>query len=300
MMDVLWKGIVEGCDKYGYDYTAIQGIEIAAQADALAVAIDEGVNMVFYLTETEELAATQLIEAYPDVTWVNIDSAGGEYFENVPENSCALTYKEHEAAFLNGVFAAKLSKTGKVAQNQGTDKGTMIRFNAGFRAGVMYELGYDPTTVAVGFTDVNKAYETAVMLHEQGVDVFACCAASSNLGVFQAAEEYGFLACGAADGQFTAMPSVIPASQVKTVDRIAVELIDAYAAGEFPYGEAQIRGIAEDGVDLIYTDQNDELLETIPQEVFDYVDSIRKKIADGEIEVPDSPEALETFTARAE
>ncbi len=298
--DVVWAGIEDGCKKNGYECTPLQGIELSMQADSVAVAIEEGADMVFFASTQEEVFSHDFVSQYPDVLWCDVDGSGGEYAQNLPENLYVTTYKEHEAAFINGIFAAKMSKSGQVAQVQGSDSGTMVRFNAGFRAGVMYESGYDPTTVVVGFADVNKGYETAVMLYNQGIDVFACCAAGSNLGVFQAADELGFLACGAADGQFHMMPSVIPASQVKTIDKVCEELIDSYAAGNFPYGQSQVRGIAEGGVDLIYTDKNDELLASIPQDVLDYLDEIRAKIISGEIVVPDSAETLEAFTSRAE
>lgn len=298
--DILWAGIQAGCEKNGYECIALQGIEVAMQADSIAVAIEEGTNMVFFASSQEEVFSHEFISQYPDVLWCNVDGSGGDYAKDLPDNLCVITYKEQEAAFLNGIFAAKMSKTGQVAQIQGSDSGTMVRFNAGFRAGVLYELGYDPTTVVVGFADVNKAYETAVMLNNQDIDVFACCASGSNLGVFQAAEEKGFIACGAADGQFHLMPSVIPASQVKTINKVCEELIDAYAAGNFPNGQSDVRGVAEGGVDLIYTDKNDELLASIPQDVLSYLDDIRGKIVSGEIVVPDSAEALESFTLRAE
>ncbi|MDE6202098.1 MAG: BMP family protein [Lachnospiraceae bacterium] len=298
--DVVWAGIEAGCEKNGYECTPLQGIELSMQADSVAVAIEEGANMVFFASSQEEVFSHDFVSQYPDVIWCDVDGSGGEYAQNLPDNLYVTTYKEQEAAFINGIFAARMSESGQVAQIQGSDSGTMVRFNAGFRAGVLYELGYDPTTVVVGFADVNKGYETAVMLHNQGIDVFACCAAGSNLGVFQAADELGFLACGAADGQFHLMPSVIPASQVKTINKVCEELIDAYAAGNFPYGQSQVRGIAEGGVDLIYTDKNDELLASIPQDVLDYLDEIRAKIISGEIVVPDSAEALDAFTSRAE
>lgn len=298
--DVIWAGVQAGCEKNGYECVALQGIELAMQADSIAVAIEEGTNMVFFYSNSEEVFSHDFVSQYPDVIWCDVDGAGGAYAEDLPDNLYVTTYKEQEAAFLNGIFAARMSESGQVAQIQGSDSGTMVRFNAGFRSGVKYELGYDPTTVVVGFADVNKGYETAVMLYNQGIDVFACCAAGSNLGVFQAADELGFIACGAADGQFHLMPSVIPASQVKTVNKVCEELLDSYAAGTFPYGQSDVRGIAEGGVDLIYTDKNADLLASIPQDVLDYLDEIRAKIVAGDIVVPDSAEGVEAFTSRAE
>lgn len=153
----------------------------------------------------------------------------------------------------------------------------------------------------VGYTDVNKGYETAMLYYDQGYDWLAACAAGSNLGVFQASQEKGgdYWCCGAADGQFHLMPDRIVCSQVKTVDKVGYTYIkNAIETGDFKGGEWDVFGTAEGGVDLIFNDQNPEVLDMIPEETMAKYEAIRDKVVSGEIKVPATYEELDTFTDR--
>lgn len=299
--DVAWSGFQEAKEKLGVQVICLENIAQADAKDALKTVIQEGVNLVVYQTTYEDLFDKAFIESYPNVTFANIDGKGNaEDYADLAANQYVCSYREHEAAFLQGIFTSMMSKSGKVAEITSSETGTLLRFIGGFRAGVKYMTGEDSAQiVAVGGSDVNKAYESATMLFEQGVDSIACCAAGSNLGVFKAAQELGFVVCGAADGQFTRASDVIMASQVKTINKVTYGLIEKYLENNFPYAQYDTLGIAEGGVDLIYTDQNPELLASIPQEVFDQVDAARKAIIAGEITIPKHPDEVADFTLRA-
>lgn len=297
LVDVLERGCRKAADEFGFTYSYVENVEVATGEDTTRAVIAEGANFIIAQGAIYDELLEKIAPEYPDVKFVGIDFGGTV---TVPSpNLYTITYKEHEAAFLNGVFCALMSESGKVAQLQGSDGGPMVRFNAGFRAGVQYVLGEDPTTVVIGFGDVNKGYETATMLFDQGYDWLACCAGASNLGVFQASEEKSGnrWVCGAADGQFHMMPNRIVASQVKTIDVIAYDLLRDAVNGTFYGGRSDVKGVAENGVDLIFNDINEELLEMIPQEVYDTLDNAREKMATGELQVPANPEELAAFSA---
>ena len=58
-------------------------------------------------------------------------------------------------------------------------------------------------------------------------------------------------------------------------------LLNLAAKGEFPGGEVTTFGLADEGIALA------DSRGAIPQEVMDEVEEFTKKIADGEIEVPE-------------
>ncbi len=300
-VDVIDRGCKRAAEELGIQYSSLESLEVANAPDAVRAAIIGGANLVIASAASFNDALMTLAVEFPDVKFCSIDSDGATITEYLP-NIYEVTYREHEAAFLQGAFCALMSKTGQVAQLQGMEGGVLDRFNAGFRAGVRYVLDVDPITVVVGFSDVNKGYETAIMLYDQGYDWLACCAGGSNLGVFQASEEKGgdYWVCGAADGQFHLMPSRVVASQVKTIDDVAYDVCAMAVNGTFPGGTSVQLGVKEGGVNLIFTDMNEDLLKMVPQEVMDTINQLRQDITEGKLVVPSAPAELDSFTTRME
>ncbi|MBC5582401.1 BMP family ABC transporter substrate-binding protein [Anaerofilum sp. BX8] len=302
-IDVVDKGFKQAAADFGINYSVLENVELSAAADTFRTVIANGADVLVVADVKWNEALAEVADENPDFPFVHLDADGTGGLSSAHPNIYEVSYKEHESAFLNGVFCALMSKTGKVAQIQGSDSGTMIRFNSGFRAGVQYVLDTDPPTTVVGFSDVNKGYETAMLYYDQGYDWLAACAAGSNLGVFQASQEKGGdnWCCGAADGQFHLMPERIVCSQVKTIDKVGYNYIKHIVeTGDFKGGQWDVLGIAEGGVDLIFNDQNEELLKIIPEETMAKYEAIRDEVVSGAIQVPATYEELDAFTARYE
>ena len=299
-IDVVDKGFKQAVEDFGINYSVLENVEVSAAADTFRTVIANGADLVVVANVGFNEALVEVANEYPDFPFACLDADGTGSLSSQCPNIYEVSYKEHESAFLNGVFCALMSKTGKVAQIQGSDTGTMIRVNSGFRAGVQYMLDVDPPPSVVGFADVNKGYETAMLYYDQGYDWLASCAAGSNLGVFQASQEKGGdnWCCGAADGQFHLMPDRIVCSQVKTIDQVAYNYIKSVVEDQdYKGGVWDVLGTAEGGVDLIFTD-NEELLSMLPEETMAKYEEIRDKVMSGEITVPATYEELETFDAR--
>ncbi len=299
--DVVDKGLKEAAAAFGAEYSIIENVETSAVADTLRTVIASGSHLVIIAVNTWNDPLMEVAKEYPDFPFAVLDADGTGVLSQSCSNIYEVSYREHESAFLNGVFCALMSKTGKIAQLQGSDGGTMVRFNSGFRAGGKYVLGEDPSTTVVGFTDVNKGYETAMLYYNQGYDWLACCAAGSNLGAFQASQEAGGdkYICGAADGQFHLMPDRIVCSQVKTIDKVGYQYIQGIVEnGDFKGGKWDVLGAQEGGVDLIFNEGNAELMAMIPDETMAEYQKIRSAVMSGEITVPATPEELDSFTQR--
>lgn len=297
--DVLFAGVEKACKELNVHYSVIQAVEASAVVDTARAAIANGANTLIFSVAWTKEAAT-LCDEFPNRHFALLDSDGTGSVASAYDNAYEVSYREQEAAFLNAAFCALMSKTGKIAQIQGVDTGPLVRFNAGFRAGSLYVNGVDAATAVVGFMDPNKGYETAMMYYSQGYDWIACCAGGSNLGVFQASKEKGgdSYCCGAADGQFHLMPDRIVCSQVKTIDIVAYDFLLDANKGNFRGGKWDVFGRAEGGVDLIFNDQNPELLKIIPEDVMNAYKDILNKVVSGEIKIPANAEELEKFTAR--
>jgi basic membrane protein A len=72
---------------------------------------------------------------------------------------------------------------------------------------------------------------------------------------------------------------------VLRIDNTVAGSIDAYRAGSFTGGQATL-GLAEDGVDYARNQYNGALL---GNDIPPVLDDIHKKIATGEIRVPETP-----------
>ncbi len=297
--DVILAGAERAEADFGIELVTAEGIQAADAADTYTALIAQGVNMFIVGSGANMDAVMPVALENPDVLFASVDYTP----EEVPENVVGVAYREQEAAFLNAAFAMLMSKDQKIAWFGGAQGGTMVRFEAGFLAGAQYINPEGEASVTyVGFSDVNKAKETATLLYDQGFDWILSTAAASNLGTFQASQEKGgeYWVCGAADGQFHLMPDRIVASQVKKVDNVTYSIIEQAVNGEFPGGESTIMGVAEDGVDLLYNEDNAELMAMIPDDVKATIEDIRAEIADGTIVVPGTAEEVEAFTQTLE
>ncbi len=293
-VDVILAGCEQAQDELGVELLKVENIKVPQLADTYRTLIGQGVNLIIGAEASQADVIATLAPEFPDVMFASVDAEVPGNLSNVVSYS----YKEHESAFLLGAFTALMTENDKVAFIGGTEGGTMVRFQAGFESGAQYiNPDIDVAVAYVGWADTTKGKETATMLYNQGYDWIAPCAGGSNLGVFQAAEELGGdnWVCGAADGQFHLMPSRIVASQVKRVDTVAYTAIKSAVDGTFVGGESIVMGLAEDGVDMPYTNMNDDLLAMIPAEVTTQIEELRNSIISGDIVVPGTFEEAEAF-----
>jgi basic membrane lipoprotein Med (substrate-binding protein (PBP1-ABC) superfamily)/DNA-binding SARP family transcriptional activator len=140
----------------------------------------------------------EIFSAYPDVRFGLVDA-----FVDEP-NVTAITFANHEGAFLAGAAAAMKTKTGVVAFLGGSPY-IVGDFQAGFEAGAHW---VDPTVEVLatyiegpwvaayfpgavyGFANPRLARERSIDLYELGADVVFHAAGTSGFGLFEAAQQY--------------------------------------------------------------------------------------------------------------
>ena len=101
------------------------------------------------------------------------------------------------------------------------------------------------------------------------------------MGLFQAAEEKGFVSIGVNLNQNSIAPDYIMASMLKKLDTCAYHAIASIVDGTYT-GENQILGLSDGGVDFTVEGSNIK----VPDRVLQKLDEIREDIISGEIEVP--------------
>ncbi len=293
--DDIWAGLERVQEELGISTEYIETPEITDAANSLRTLIAQGDNLLVVGSAEFHDAMMDVAEEYPDCKFMYLADE-----ETSAENVMSTVYRENEAAFLGGALAASLSATGKVGTVLAVQEPVQTRYQYGYMAGAKT---IDPDCeVSVMFTnsyaDTNLGQESARALYQQGCDYVSCFAGACNLGVFNAAKEAGEgkYCLGAATGQFDQMPDKIVASVVKPIDVALFDMVKEYQeTGVFQGGTCQSLGLAEGGVELRYTNMNDELLNSIPQEVTDKIEELRQQIIDGELQVPTSEEEYNSY-----
>jgi len=234
----------------------------------------------------------QTAREYPNVRFAGVDySLRTDSAGNVippPPNLAALTFREEQGSFLVGALAALVGKSKKVGFVGGMDIPIIHKFEAGYRAGVMYVCP-DCTVIAQyagvtpdAFRNPGRGKELALSQYQQGVNVIFHASGSTGLGVFEAARQTGKLAIGVDADQYAEAPGHVLTSMVKGVSAAVFDQIARVKNGTFRGGVYEY-GLKEGGVGYVYDEHNRAL---IPDSVHTRIEQLRQDIIDGKIRVP--------------
>ena len=290
-----WEGIKKfGADNGlkqgdgGYDY--LQSETDADYNQNLNNLIRRDFDLVFGVGFMMGDAISEIAAENPDSMLALIDS------EVDAPNVANILFKEQEGAYLAGVAAASMSKTGKIGFVGGVDIPVINRFHAGYLEGAKavnpnIEVMVDYTG-AFDKADLGKA--SANLMYSSGVDVIFHAAGGTGNGVFSEAKErkakdkdadvwvIGVDADQYAEGQVDANTNVTLTSMLKGVNAAVVDISTKAMNGEFPGGTTTVYGLKENGVGLA------DSRGAITDDVLKLVEEYSKKIADGEIVVSEA------------
>ncbi|WP_054949848.1 BMP family lipoprotein [Numidum massiliense] len=240
-------------------------------------------------------AIPQVAKQFKDSKFGIVDSnLGGD----IPDNVVSVMFKEHEASFLVGVIAAEMTKTDKVGFIGGITSPTIQKFQVGFEAGV-HAVKPDAkviVTYAESFDDVAKGRTLAKGLFDDGADIVYHAAGGVGKGLFdevKTRKQGEFWVIGVDMDQSHLAPDHTLTSMIKRVDVGVFEMTKALKEGDFQGGKEVQFGLKENGVGI--ADNSDK---HVPKDVLDKVDEFEKKIVDGEIEVPATPDELKEYKAK--
>ena len=215
-------------------------------------------------------------------------------------NLLCIGFREEQGSFLVGAAAALKTKSDTVGFVGGLEGDLIKKFQAGYQAGVKYMADQKGKSVKVlvdyagntpeAFRNPAKGKELALKQIGQGADVIYHASGGTGAGVIATAAAKHVYAIGVdSDQSLTASPAEqkwILTSMLKRVDNAVQQTIANYVNGSFK-GGIQTFGLKEGGIDYAKNQYNKELLGDIPTTL----DDLKQKIADGEIKVPDKPQA---------
>ncbi len=285
--DLALEGVKQAAEEYGITYDQVEPKSVSDEEIMQDEMASSGEYDLIICVGAEQVdALTNVANTYPEQKFALLDADLD--MDNVASYSC----KEQEGAFLVGALAvlakqekvdAKMNDGKTIGFIGGVDNPLINRFAAGYQAGAKY---IAPDTEVLidyvgGFNDPTTAKTIANTFAGKGADVIFHAAGASGMGMFQAAEETGFVAIGVNLNQNDIAPDYIMASMLKRLDSCAYHAITSVVEDTFTGGQ-QVLGLSDGGVDCTVEKSNIQVPDTILNEL----DVIKEKIIAGEIEVP--------------
>jgi len=293
--DAAWQGLQRARRELGVEIACLQSYEQADYVANLSLAAQEAqvvVAMGFLIRE----ALRQVAPLFPQRQFVFIDGCVAA------PNVASFEYKAQEAAYLAGILALAVSRSGVLGVVEGMDIPPVKVFEAGFRAGVKTaEAAFGrkariKVAVAGDFYDPAKGKSLTQALIGQGADVILQLAGNTGQGVFEAVREAsGVWVVGSDMDQDGIVPGKVLTSVLKRTEVAVYLAVAAAKEGRFGSGCHKL-GLADGAVGLT------ELRYSrgkIPKAGLELMEKARRLIAEGSLQVPDDVAAAEVFSPPA-
>ena len=248
-----------------------------------------------------------LAEENPDVKFILVDTfpSDANGAEVAVDNIFAMTFREQESGFLQGITAAMQTVTGKVAMINGIAYPSNVNYQFGFESGVNYANKYFGTSAEVvelaayagtdvtganvagnyvgNFSDEAGGKVLAEALMSEGCDIIVqACGASGN-GVLTACKEAeGVYSMGSDVDQFddgvVGDRNIILTSALKVMDKNVTEQLNKIKDGTFVGGN-YLLGADTDSTGYVSAEGRHQLTE----DTMAKLDEAFAKIKSGEI-----------------
>ncbi|HEY8445514.1 MAG TPA: BMP family ABC transporter substrate-binding protein [Thermomicrobiales bacterium] len=286
--DLANNGGTDAARDFGITWRVVESQDASAYVPNLVAGAEQGdLTVAVGALLTDALA--EVAPQFPDDWFLLIDSVVDQ------PNVQSVTFREQESAFLVGVAAGMFTKTGTIGIVGGMRIPPVIRYEVGFKAGVLavrpdanFSIAY-----ADSFTDPAKGKELAVAQFNQGADIVLPIAGLTGVGCYEAVKERNRLGEEWVIGADVTQDHLAPGFELcvarKGVDVAVYEGCRQLAEGTFEGGIHDL-GLKESGVD--FQDPNDR----VPEEIKGYVRAYKQMILDGALVVPTTDEEFETFS----
>lgn len=277
-------------EEKGFEYRAIYAQDPATYETVFRTLGDAGASIIVSTFNEVAEPFKALAPSYPDTKWIQLF---GDAFEPAIPNVVTVSYDYYLGCYLSGVFAARMSTTGKMGFIGGISIPPInADFNA-FKAGVQ-SVKPDATVTAAfagSFQDPAKGQEIATQMYNSGIDYIQTDAAATDGGIIAAAsEQEGRMVSCLAPAQFQLGPkSVISIVSLDFGVSLYNEVTNAVGSG-WKGGVHEHTGLGTGVIDFIpspiFAEQGPPALTAKAKEALAEVDKVRAGILDGSIKIP--------------
>ncbi|SDW44514.1 BMP family protein [Roseicitreum antarcticum] len=215
----------------GRTLTVVRGIpyDQAAIREALRQ-ITSDVDGVVFVGGQGNMAMPEIAAAHPDQQFAIVQGA------HTAANLASYDVRQEDSAFLAGVLAARITRTGTVAHLSGHRVKPGLKGRAAFVGGVHHVAPDMPVLTAFCGTqdDSGITRQWASAQAGSGADVLFTMLNAARDGAVDACRETGMRQIGNALNWVDMIPDVFCASALAQIDRAVVRAVDNMAAGIVP------------------------------------------------------------------
>jgi basic membrane protein A len=291
-----WNGLERLREDIGATIGYLESDTPAQKAPNMDRFMDMGKDIIWVIGF---LGADPVVEKaliHPDQAFGIIDyNFGDEILPNVT----AVDFFDNEATFLAGYIAARTSQTGVIGFIGGADFPVILRFEAGFRAGVAYannthELDVQVLVDYIGdFESVDIAKGISMRMIADGADILYAAAGGAGQGTIDAAIEYDIFVIGVDLDQSHLAPNNMIISTLKHVGEAIYDVSLRLSLGENVGGQNLAYGLAEGAVGI--TPYQGSTAALVDEEVHASAMTLAAQIANGLLQIPTNADELEEF-----
>jgi len=297
--DSAYEGLLRAQKELGVEIQITESSSMTDYVPNLSSLANLEFNLIFSIGFLTKDSLREVAELYPNTHFGLVDEV-----LDLP-NVASCTFKEEEGSFLAGVVAGLMTKTNSVGFLGGVDAPLILKFQAGFAAGVK---AVNPEAKVLAkytgdFEDVSKGKDLTTIMYSQGADIVYHASGKCGLGAIQAAKnqkgDYYVIGVDSdqdslgvvKDGNGNVVKAVVLTSMIKNVNVAIFDVSKMEAEKKFKSGH-YIYGIKEGGVGL---SEMKYTKDKIPPEVLAKVEELKKMIIEGKLVVPTTLEEVETF-----
>lgn len=268
-----YEGAKKACEKYNCELAYSENLGTADIAAAFTDYAAAGYDVVIGHGFEFGDPALEVAELYPDVKFICTEADASA------ENVASYVMACEQTAYVEGIIAATMSKSGKVGAIGPIQGDSLVKIVNGFEDGAK---SVNPDLVVESawtnsFVDTQLAQEAAKAMIEDGVDVIKHCANACGNGAMSAAVEAGIWCQGDSYDQSSLAPKNILDSALYNLDVVMDIALGDAMNGSFK-GEVYNLGMADGAVEVKISDNVSEEAKTAAQDAID-------KIISGELNV---------------
>lgn len=294
--DLAFEGVKKAAEELGIEYDYVEPESVSDQEIIQDEMASSGDYDLIIAVGFEQVDAIKVVAAnYPEQKFALLDAT-----VDLP-NVASYVSKEEEASFLLGAMSALIKESASLEMVKdsktlgfigGVESPLIEKFAAGYTSGAKYiDEEFNVLVDYVGgFSDPSTAKVISETMFSQGADIQYHASGASGMGMFQAAEEKGFVTIGVNSNQNNIAPDFIMASMLKLVDQAAYEVIQSVVNDEFNPGINTL-GLAENGVGYTIEGSNLE----VPEDIIETIEQLKEKIINGELEIPTTLADVDEF-----
>ena len=284
-------GTQRAAERLGGSFKTFESTDLNSRRANIEAAVEEAPDVIVLTTfEFTELSA-EFAQANPEQQFILIDACPES--ETPIENLHCGVFREQEGAYLLGLMAGNLSESKQIGSVVALDIPFLHRWSDSFALGAQtIDDSITDSQVFIGgdnpFSDPPRAKEQALAMAAQGADQIFAVGAGSNGGIFEAAQEVGFMSYGVDVNQCPEAAGSIVDNNLKLVDNVVEQLIDGILAGTAE--PLTSFGLLEGGTGVMAIGEDlasSECLIADYPEIVTQVQEAADQIMDGSLVVPD-------------